>query len=214
MAASAWAWRSCATSSSCTGERWPSRVGSGRRVEVHDCVAGPGRRHRPRGRRRHRAHESRPRRGSAPLEGASVLLVDDEPDAREVLAAILSGAGAAVTPASSAQDALHVMAGRAPDVLVSDIGMAVDDGYVFIRQVRALAGALGRVPSIAVTAYGHPADRARALAAGFDQFVVKPVQPRSSSRWSRARSRGRRRTRRNDGRVQQAVPATRTLVSR
>ena len=55
--------------------------------------------------------------------------------------------------------------------------MAVDDGYVFISQVRALAGALGRVPSIAVTAYGHPADRARALAAGFDQFMVKPVQP-------------------------------------
>ena len=106
-----------------------------------------------------------PGRGAdlSPLEGASVLLVDDEPDARDVLAAILSGAGAAVTPASSAQDALHVMAGRAPDVLISDIGMAVEDGYVFIRQVRALAGALGRVPSIAADRLwpsGRPRPRA------------------------------------------------------
>ena len=111
------------------------------------------------------------------LAGVHVLVVDDEQDARDMLKAILTGAGAAVSVASSAREALELMASSTPDVLISDVGMAVADGYVFIREVRALAGPVAGVPAIALTAYGHPNDRAHALAAGFDQHVAKPIMP-------------------------------------
>ena len=111
------------------------------------------------------------------LAGVDVLVVDDEQDARDMLQAILTGAGAAVSVASSAREALELMASSTPDVLISDVGMAVADGYVFIREVRALAGPAAGVPAIALTAYGHPIDRAHALAAGFDQHVAKPIMP-------------------------------------
>jgi CheY-like chemotaxis protein len=112
------------------------------------------------------------------LSGARVLVVDDEHDAREVLYAILTGAGAAVSVAVSAREALEVMTSIVPDVLISDVGMAVEDGYTFIRQVRALGGTAARVPAVALTAYGHPTDRAHALAAGFDRHVPKPIMPK------------------------------------
>jgi CheY-like chemotaxis protein/anti-sigma regulatory factor (Ser/Thr protein kinase) len=111
------------------------------------------------------------------LSGARVLVVDDEHDARDVLHAILTGAGAAVSVAASAREALELMTSIVPDVLISDVGMAVEDGYTFIRQVRALGGRAARVPAVALTAYGHPADRAHALAAGFDRHVPKPIMP-------------------------------------
>jgi PAS domain S-box-containing protein len=114
----------------------------------------------------------------AALAGVTVLVVDDEHDARDVLQAMLAAAGASVVLASSAQEALAVLRGAAPHVLISDIGMAAEDGYALIRQVRALPGELGRVPALALTAYGHPADRAHALASGFDQHLVKPIRPR------------------------------------
>jgi PAS domain S-box-containing protein len=115
---------------------------------------------------------------AAALAGVRVLVVDDEHDARDMLHAILTAAGASVVEASSAQEALGLLRGAAPHVLISDIGMAAEDGYAFIRQVRALPGELGRVPAVALTAYGHPADRAHALAAGFDHHAAKPILPR------------------------------------
>jgi CheY-like chemotaxis protein len=115
--------------------------------------------------------------GAAILTGVTVLVVDDEHDARDMLHAILTAAGASVIEASSAQEALVLLRGAAPDVLISDIGMAAEDGYAFIRQVRALPGELARVPAVALTAYGHPADRAHALAAGFDRHAAKPILP-------------------------------------
>jgi len=112
------------------------------------------------------------------LAGIRVLVVDDDADARDVLQAILAGAGAQVTLASSAGEAMELLSALAPDLIVSDISMPGEDGYWFIRSVRAMPDPHAGLPAIAVTAYGHPADRATALAAGFDQHVAKPLTPR------------------------------------
>ena len=127
-----------------------------------------------------------PETGKVPLEtsdrsllaGIRVLVVDDDADARDVLEAILAGAGAHVTLASSAGEAMELLSAKAPDLIVSDISMPGEDGYGFIRAVRALPEPHAILPAIAVTAYGHPADRATALAAGVDQHVAKPLTPR------------------------------------
>jgi PAS domain S-box-containing protein len=112
------------------------------------------------------------------LEGVSVLLVEDEPDTRELLKAILEGCGAAVTEAGSADEALAALEGARPDVLVSDIGMPGENGYELIRRVRALpAERGGRVPAVALTAYAGGKDRRRALLAGFHTHLAKPVEP-------------------------------------
>jgi PAS domain S-box-containing protein len=112
------------------------------------------------------------------LAGIRVLVVDDDADARDVLEAILAGAGAQVTLASSAGEAMELLSTKAPDLIVSDISMPGQDGYGFIRAVRAMPDPHAGLPAIAVTAYGHPADRATALAAGFDRHVTKPLTPR------------------------------------
>jgi signal transduction histidine kinase/CheY-like chemotaxis protein len=112
------------------------------------------------------------------IEGLRVLVVDDEPDARELLRSILEQCRADVTTAGSAAEALDHIRRRAPDVLVSDVGMPGEDGYALIRAVRALpAGAGGLTPAIALTAYARPEDRTRALVAGFTSYVAKPVEP-------------------------------------
>jgi PAS domain S-box-containing protein len=112
------------------------------------------------------------------LEGLRVLVVDDEPDTREVLKAMLEEGHAHVYVAQSAAAGLEVLRREHPDVLLSDIGMPGEDGYAFIHKVRALdAGAGGQVPAIALTAYGRPDDRARAYAAGFNVHLQKPVAP-------------------------------------
>lgn len=111
------------------------------------------------------------------LDGLKVLVVDDEPDARELLAIGLGRCGAEVTAASSAREALEAMAGEKFDVLVSDIGMPGEDGYELIRRVRALPpDAGGRTPSVALTAYARTEDRLRAMRAGFEMHVSKPVE--------------------------------------
>ncbi len=113
------------------------------------------------------------------LSGIRVLVVDDEPDARELLEVVLSQCGAHVETVASAQEALRALQDREPDVLVSDIGMPAEDGYSLIRQVRALpAAAGGRVPAIALTAFARLEDRMRALEEGFTSHVAKPVEPR------------------------------------
>ncbi|HEY0378085.1 MAG TPA: PAS domain S-box protein [Pyrinomonadaceae bacterium] len=115
---------------------------------------------------------------SAILSGVRVLVVDDEEDARALLCTLLEKHGAEVVAAASAQEALAAVERAAPDVLISDIGMAEEDGYEMIRRVRALGPERGgRVPAAAVSAYADEDSRRQALDAGFQLHVPKPVDP-------------------------------------
>jgi CheY-like chemotaxis protein len=106
-----------------------------------------------------------------------MLVVDDDEDSRDVLVHVLKLAGAHVDVASSAADALRALQGRIPDVLVSDIGMPMEDGFSLIKRIRALAPAQGgKLPAVALTAYARSEDRATALRAGFNAHVAKPVE--------------------------------------
>ena len=112
------------------------------------------------------------------LAGLRVLAVDDEPDTRELLRAVLEQCGSEVATAGSAAEALEMFARTKPDVLISDIGMPEEDGYQLIGKVRALEANLGeRIPAIALTAYARVEDRVRALTAGFQVHVPKPIEP-------------------------------------
>ena len=112
------------------------------------------------------------------LAGLQVLVVDDEADTRELLRAVLEQCGSEVRTAGSAAEALALIAESKPDVLVSDIGMPEEDGYELIGKVRGLeAGLNERVPAIALTAYARLEDRIRALNAGFQVHVPKPIEP-------------------------------------
>jgi CheY-like chemotaxis protein len=117
------------------------------------------------------------------LDGVRILLVEDEDDARELLTRVFERAGAVVTGAGSVDGAweqLDVVSetGGAPvDLLVSDIGLPVDDGYLLIERLRERKDALGDLPAIALTAYIRGVDRARALRSGFDAHTPKPVDP-------------------------------------
>ncbi|HET7542281.1 MAG TPA: ATP-binding protein [Polyangiaceae bacterium] len=112
------------------------------------------------------------------LSGVSVLVVDDELDARELVAEAFKSVGAVVYPAASAQDALSVLTSARPDVLVSDIGMPHEDGYALMRRVRSLpADQGGEIPALALTAYARTADAERAFEAGYQRHVAKPVDP-------------------------------------
>jgi signal transduction histidine kinase/CheY-like chemotaxis protein len=122
--------------------------------------------------------ESDPRVDRHALAGVNVLLVDDDPGAREILGTILTGFGATVTPAASAAEAVQHFASAVPDVLVSDIGMPDEDGYALIRRLRLSPSPhASQIPAIAVTAYADPRDRDRALTAGYQAHVTKPVEP-------------------------------------
>ena len=115
---------------------------------------------------------------SAMLDGMSVLVVDDEPDALGLLKTMLELNGARVMAVGSAEAAYGALEGHWPDLLLCDIGMPGEDGYQFIRRVRALETERGRaLPSIALTAYAGEADRTLALEAGFQLHVSKPVEP-------------------------------------
>jgi CheY-like chemotaxis protein/two-component sensor histidine kinase len=112
------------------------------------------------------------------LAGVRVVVVDDEPDARELLTAVLEHHGAEVACAGSVDEALPLVEQFGPDVLVSDIGMPVHDGYELIRRLRALpADAARRTPATALTGFARPEDGARAVEAGFDTHMAKPVDP-------------------------------------
>jgi signal transduction histidine kinase len=116
---------------------------------------------------------------SVSLAGLHVLVVDDEADARALVAAVLKQAGAQVTQAVNADDALAQLASdKKFDALVSDIGMPDQDGYTMLRKLRQLpAERGGRTPAVALTAFGRTTDRIRALAAGFQAHIPKPVEP-------------------------------------
>lgn len=112
------------------------------------------------------------------LEGLRVLVVDDEPDARELLTTVLEEYGAQVIAVASAEAALEAIKQLQPNVLVSDIGMPQEDGYTLIRKVRALAAKQGgQIPAVALTAYARAEDRTQAILAGFQQHISKPVDP-------------------------------------
>jgi hypothetical protein len=108
------------------------------------------------------------------VAGLRVLVVDDDGDARGVVRRFLEDCNVAVTLAASASEAFTRMQGDAFDVLLSDIGMAEEDGYSLIEKVRA-AGLV--TPAIALTAYARPEDRARAMTAGFQAHLAKPASP-------------------------------------
>ncbi len=112
------------------------------------------------------------------LRGVLVLVVDDEPEAREPVRLVLEEAGAEVVAVASADEAFEAVRQQRPDALVSDIAMPGQDGYELMRRIRALPpGRGGRVPAIALTAYAAPEDRDRALSAGFKAHLAKPVDP-------------------------------------
>ncbi len=112
------------------------------------------------------------------LLGVSVLVVDDENDARDLVVTVLRGGGATVTAATSALEALRELASAMPTVMVSDVGMPQTDGYELIRRVRSELGSSGAaLPAIALTAYAREEDRRLALEAGFNTHVSKPVDP-------------------------------------
>lgn len=122
------------------------------------------------------AASSRP--GSLPdLKGVSVLVVDDDEDAREILATVLVQAGATVAKAADTAEALAHLEHEVPTILLSDIGMPGQDGYAFIRELRRREPDKGgRVPAVALTAYARSDDRFRALASGFQMHIAKPVE--------------------------------------
>ena len=112
------------------------------------------------------------------LTGVTVLVVDDDPEARELIRRVLSQSKAVVFVAASAADALEVLAREKLDVLVSDIGMPDVDGYQLIRTVREQLKLDGtELPAVAVTAYARSQDRTRAMLAGYQMHIAKPIEP-------------------------------------
>ena len=112
------------------------------------------------------------------LCGLKVLVVDDDTDARDVIAAILSEAGADVAAAESAAQGMDLVSRWKPDVLISDIGMPGEDGYSLIRRIRSLpAEQGGGIPAVALTAFARTQDRLKSLSAGYQMHIPKPVEP-------------------------------------
>ncbi|MBN3959593.1 PAS domain S-box protein [Nostoc sp. NMS8] len=115
---------------------------------------------------------------SSLLADTQVLVVDDEPDIRDLITFILQDYGLEVTAVASAQEALQALSESIPDVLISDIGMPKTDGYMLMREVRSRSpGQGGSVPAIALTAYAGEMNQQQALAAGFQMHISKPVDP-------------------------------------
>lgn len=117
---------------------------------------------------------------SSQLDGLRILIVDDDPDMRDLLTYTLEGCGAEVVAAASANEAISALTESSPplDMLISDIGMPDEDGYALLHRVRRLESKNGgRIPAIALTAYARTQDRTAALLAGFQFHIAKPVEP-------------------------------------
>jgi signal transduction histidine kinase/CheY-like chemotaxis protein len=123
------------------------------------------------------ARHDDPASSTVSLNGIRVLVVDDEPDARDLLRTVLECAHAEVLTAGSADDALRLVRAERFDVIVSDIGMPGRDGYQFMRDVRALEADGSSTPAIALTAFARSRDRTQAMLAGFQVHVSKPIEP-------------------------------------
>jgi CheY-like chemotaxis protein len=115
--------------------------------------------------------------GARPLEGARMLVVDDDPDSREMLKSALTAYGGEVRTCGSSAEALKTVQAWMPDFLVSDIGMPDEDGYTLIKHIRELpAERGGNIPALALTGYATLDDHHRALAAGYQMHMAKPVE--------------------------------------
>src|SRR5262249_32470398 len=111
------------------------------------------------------------------LDEVHILLVEDDDDSRKLLGTMLKRYGAKVTSTKSAAEALEGFAEELPDILISDIGMPDEDGYELIRKLREQPSHRGGLtPAIALTGYASRKDRERALAAGYDKHMAKPIE--------------------------------------
>ena len=112
------------------------------------------------------------------LNGVHVLVVDDDATTLEMIAAVLSGRKAKVTAVSSARAAITAIKASKPDILVSDIAMPGQDGYELIEKIRRLdSESVATMPAVAITAYAGEGDRRRALNAGYQSYLPKPIEP-------------------------------------
>jgi signal transduction histidine kinase/ActR/RegA family two-component response regulator len=117
------------------------------------------------------------------LDGIRVLVVDDEPDTREIMAHFLEGCGATVTLAGTAGDAIGILEGTEMDVLLADIAMPGEDGFALIRRVRSsLEARIASIPAAAVTAHARDEEKRQAIAAGFQLHLAKPFEPAQLAR--------------------------------
>ena len=127
--------------------------------------------------RRREVERRRSRSGVVRLDGVHVLLVEDDDDSRKLLGTMLKRYGARVTSTKSAKEALSVFDNELPDVMISDIGMPDEDGYELIRKLRSTPPDRGGLtPAIALTGYASRKDRERALAAGYQKHMAKPIE--------------------------------------
>jgi CheY-like chemotaxis protein len=111
------------------------------------------------------------------LTGVKVLVVDDEHDARGLIKEVLTQCEAIVVTAASAEEALEILLRHKPDVIISDIGMPEKDGLQLIREVRRFPATQGgKTPAVALTAFAHSEDRTKAMLAGYQMHLSKPVQ--------------------------------------
>ncbi|HEX8170652.1 MAG TPA: ATP-binding protein [Thermoanaerobaculia bacterium] len=131
-----------------------------------------------------RAAESNTRRVAAAvagtlseLRGVRVLVIDDQDITRDLVTGVFRRAQADVAAASCVRDGVAAFTTFSPDVVVCDLAMPDEDGYAFLRTLRALPRPASATPIIALTAFGHPDDRRHALAAGFDDYLKKPIDP-------------------------------------
>jgi PAS domain S-box-containing protein len=112
------------------------------------------------------------------LEGLKVLVVEDEQDARDLISRLLTDAKAEVITAESADEGIRKLRANPPDILISDIGLPHKDGYAFMRDVRAMPDqAVSKIPAIALTAFARSEDRTRAMMAGYQVHISKPIEP-------------------------------------
>jgi CheY-like chemotaxis protein len=109
-----------------------------------------------------------------PLSGIRILVVEDDPDSLELLEFFLTGQGAVVTSARSASEARDALSARAPEVLISDVGLPDEDGLALVASLRA-EPRTSKIPAIAVTGYSDEAALSRITKAGFDARIVKPI---------------------------------------
>jgi PAS domain S-box-containing protein len=123
------------------------------------------------------AYQPGPDDGEAVLHRARILVVDDQPDERDLLHAILTGRGASVTAAGSADEALRIVETLAPHVVITDLAMPEKDGYQLLRELRRNHPALAAIPVMALTAHARTEDQERAISAGFRLYLSKPVEP-------------------------------------
>jgi CheY-like chemotaxis protein len=111
------------------------------------------------------------------LDGMRILLVEDDPDTRNVMLLVLSQAGADVAPSGSAEDAMRRLIAQEFDAMLCDIGLPGEDGYSLMRRTRTLAAPISRIPALALSAFARDRDRQRAREAGFDGHLAKPIDP-------------------------------------